>query len=263
MTSTDKSAAEREAFEAHMLKMNACTRLHRQREQLGGHYRTTTVQRAWELWQAARASLTTPSKEPAGAVADALRAMLAAHGAANDGREGLSVRVTRDQVEACRQARKALAAPGAAIDAREQEATDAGPSSKESWWSGARAGLGLPADTPRAVVAQRLAAARSEAPAVSAALASSPSSAPAESGWQWVPKRTVAEAAAFRWLIENRISEDENGWMRLTFNTPRQGKDHPRAAYWVARDIAYDAGVDLDEPDAPQAVQAGGEGGAA
>lgn len=65
------------------------------------------------------ASLTTPSKEPAGAVADALRAMLAAHGAANDGREGLSVRVTRDQVEACRQARKALAAPGAAIDARE------------------------------------------------------------------------------------------------------------------------------------------------
>lgn len=44
---------EREAFEAHMLKMNACTRLHRQREQLGGHYRTTTVQRAWELWQAA------------------------------------------------------------------------------------------------------------------------------------------------------------------------------------------------------------------
>lgn len=39
------------------------------------------------------------------AIRDALAAMLAAHGDANDGLEGLSVRVTREQVEACRQAR--------------------------------------------------------------------------------------------------------------------------------------------------------------
>ena len=45
---------EREAFEAHMLKLNACTRLARQQEYLGGHYRTTTVQRAWNLWRASR-----------------------------------------------------------------------------------------------------------------------------------------------------------------------------------------------------------------
>lgn len=45
---------DREAFEAHMLKLNPCTRLARQKELLGGHYRTTTVQRAWELWQASR-----------------------------------------------------------------------------------------------------------------------------------------------------------------------------------------------------------------
>lgn len=44
----------REAFEAFMRSRNACVRLHRQRPELGGFYRTVTVQRAWEQWQAAR-----------------------------------------------------------------------------------------------------------------------------------------------------------------------------------------------------------------
>ena len=44
-----------------------------------------------------------------------------------------------------------------------------GLTSKAAWWAGARAGLGLPPDTPREVVAQRLAATRaalSEQPAI-------------------------------------------------------------------------------------------------
>ena len=45
---------EREAFEAHMLNLNPCTRLARQKEEVGGQYRTITVQRAWELWQESR-----------------------------------------------------------------------------------------------------------------------------------------------------------------------------------------------------------------
>jgi hypothetical protein len=52
---TDKPAT-RTAFEAYMRKRNPCVRLARQQEYLGGHYRTTTVQRAWELWLAASAT---------------------------------------------------------------------------------------------------------------------------------------------------------------------------------------------------------------
>jgi hypothetical protein len=48
--------ATRTAFEAHMRSRNPCVRLARQQEYLGGHYRTVTVQRAWELWLAALAS---------------------------------------------------------------------------------------------------------------------------------------------------------------------------------------------------------------
>lgn len=43
--------AMRKAFEAHMLILNACTRLHRY--SAGNGYRTVSVQRAWDLWQAA------------------------------------------------------------------------------------------------------------------------------------------------------------------------------------------------------------------
>ncbi|UIS65511.1 hypothetical protein [Acidovorax phage AP1] len=50
---TRDQAADRQAFEQFMLQRNATTRLARQSYALGGHYRTTTVQRAWELWQAA------------------------------------------------------------------------------------------------------------------------------------------------------------------------------------------------------------------
>lgn len=46
-------AADRQAFEQFMLQRNACTRLARQSDAVGGQYRTVTVQRAWELWQAA------------------------------------------------------------------------------------------------------------------------------------------------------------------------------------------------------------------
>lgn len=48
---------DRANFEAHMLKLNLCTRLHRHPEAAGGAYRTTTVQRAWEAWQAAIESM--------------------------------------------------------------------------------------------------------------------------------------------------------------------------------------------------------------
>ena len=51
---TSAAQSERELFEAHMRTLNPCVRLARQREVLGGYYRTLTVQRAWELWQAAR-----------------------------------------------------------------------------------------------------------------------------------------------------------------------------------------------------------------
>lgn len=42
----------REKFEAHMLRLNACTRMARQ--QTDGSYRTISVQRAWQLWQESR-----------------------------------------------------------------------------------------------------------------------------------------------------------------------------------------------------------------
>lgn len=45
---------DREKFEAHMRGLNACTRMKRQSEAVGGKYQTISVQRAWELWQASR-----------------------------------------------------------------------------------------------------------------------------------------------------------------------------------------------------------------
>lgn len=61
MTDTASAApSEREQFEAHMRSLNACVRLERHREWLGGHYRAVTVQRAWDLWQTARRSQPTP-----------------------------------------------------------------------------------------------------------------------------------------------------------------------------------------------------------
>ena len=67
MTSTDKSAAEREAFEAWGRSQNwFCS------SNSFGEYTYETERAGWEAWQA-RASLTTPSKEPAGAVAVELR----------------------------------------------------------------------------------------------------------------------------------------------------------------------------------------------
>lgn len=44
--------ASREKFEAHMLSLNACTRLARQKTD--GSYQTISVQRAWQLWQESR-----------------------------------------------------------------------------------------------------------------------------------------------------------------------------------------------------------------
>lgn len=45
---------DREKFEAYMRGLNACTRMKRQSEAVGGKYQTISVQRAWELWQASR-----------------------------------------------------------------------------------------------------------------------------------------------------------------------------------------------------------------
>ncbi|GEM_PF-4658819 len=70
-------------------------------------------------------------------------------------------------------------------------------------------------------------------------------SVPTEAAVQTVPNRIAAEAAAFRWLIENRVAEDENGWLQLHYHTARQGKDHPDRQ-WVANDIAWEIGLDLD-----------------
>jgi hypothetical protein len=44
----------RKEFEAHMVKQNVCTSLARHRSD--DSYRTISVQRAWELWQAALAT---------------------------------------------------------------------------------------------------------------------------------------------------------------------------------------------------------------
>lgn len=43
----------REAFETYMRAQNACVRLARQSEAVGGEYRTVSVQKAWVLWLAA------------------------------------------------------------------------------------------------------------------------------------------------------------------------------------------------------------------
>lgn len=59
----------RERFEAHMLRLNACTRLARQNESVGGEYRTISVERAWQQWQAA----TLAERERAAKVCEKLR----------------------------------------------------------------------------------------------------------------------------------------------------------------------------------------------
>lgn len=57
----DKMRAE---FEAHMVKLNACVRLARQTHTTG-EYRTVSVQRNWELWQAACAQQSAQSQQDA------------------------------------------------------------------------------------------------------------------------------------------------------------------------------------------------------
>lgn len=47
----DKSRNE---FEFYMFRSNVCTRLSRQPESAGGAYKNTSVERAWDLWQASR-----------------------------------------------------------------------------------------------------------------------------------------------------------------------------------------------------------------
>lgn len=58
----DKMRAE---FEAHMLKLKPCAHLGRQKEVFGGYYRTITIQRNWELWQAACAQQSAQSQQDA------------------------------------------------------------------------------------------------------------------------------------------------------------------------------------------------------
>lgn len=53
MTAQDQQS--RAEFEAHMRKLSPCVRLYRHTCDGGDKYRTVTVQRNWELWQAARA----------------------------------------------------------------------------------------------------------------------------------------------------------------------------------------------------------------
>lgn len=67
MTPEDQSRSD---FEAHMLSLNACTRLHRQSVAVGGYYRTVTVQRAWDLWQASRRTYRASALEEAAAICD-------------------------------------------------------------------------------------------------------------------------------------------------------------------------------------------------
>lgn len=43
----------RERFESHIIRLNACTRLARQSDSVGGRYRTASVERAWQLWHSA------------------------------------------------------------------------------------------------------------------------------------------------------------------------------------------------------------------
>lgn len=46
----------REEFEQQMRAENACTRLERQQDAVGGQYRTISVERAWKRFQAAYAA---------------------------------------------------------------------------------------------------------------------------------------------------------------------------------------------------------------
>lgn len=52
---TAQDQQSRAEFEAHMRKLSPCARLYRHTCDGGDKYRTVTVQRNWELWQAARA----------------------------------------------------------------------------------------------------------------------------------------------------------------------------------------------------------------
>ncbi len=52
---TAQDQQSRAEFEAHMRKLSPCVRLYRHTCDGGDKYRTVTVQRNWELWQAARA----------------------------------------------------------------------------------------------------------------------------------------------------------------------------------------------------------------
>lgn len=75
MTTPDPS---REAFERHILSLNACTRLQRQSDQCGGAYRTVSVERSWKLWQAAMAHKCADLWQPiATAPRDGTRVLLA------------------------------------------------------------------------------------------------------------------------------------------------------------------------------------------
>lgn len=58
----DKMRAE---FEAHMLNLKPCAHLGRQKEVFGGTYRTITIQRNWELWQASCAQQSAQSQQDA------------------------------------------------------------------------------------------------------------------------------------------------------------------------------------------------------
>jgi len=198
--------------------------------------------------------------------------------------------------------RQSLAAPGAAIDAREQEASSRFTTKypllndllQETWWLGKGpnnmdTGLAWFASLERFL---EWLASRPEAPAASAPAAevaqpvmdattldvctdpnnckrcktamrhrgnldhagipvgnsfgAAPSSAPAESGWQWVPKEPTPEMCA-AW--------NESGACDLK----AEHFEEPPGPDWVKKNATLDWNAMLAA--APQAVQAGGEGG--
>ena len=84
-----------------------------------------------------------------------------------------------------------------------------GLTSKAAWWAGARAGLGLPPDTPREVVAQRLAATRA-----TPSPAEQPKPAVLDELLAWAVSRWESEVRHRPLVNKNRRSLDDT-WRQV------------------------------------------------
>jgi len=246
MNPTDKSAAEREAFEATVGRGRD---LHRD---AGGDYMSVYVQNDWDVWQVAAkelqraASLTTPSKEPAGAVADL-------------DVERLGTPTLESELRFMHEHNPLEGYKGSTLWHRVESALASLPSSApaESGWQW----VSIIRESVRRAEASHSAMSYGDekSGAVSdytrgwgdclVIFKQAASRLPAESAWQWVPKElTPAMIEAAMQVKRERLKE--------ALQQIRAGKDETEARTPVIKG-EWDAMLAV----APQAVQAGGEGG--